>query len=368
MIAWILGHLGSRPWIGDLANLVGYISVRSVAAALTAFALALVLGPVMIRMLERLKWGQPIRGKGIPDLYERHQGKQGTPTMGGLLILVVVLLSVLLWGNLSNRLVLLASASMLVLGMVGMADDWMKLRRTSHRGLSGRGRLGIEFGFGLVVGTLLYASPLNPEYATSVSLPLLKSVAPQLGLFYIPFVALVITGCSNAVNLSDGLDGLAIGCYLPAAVAFGALAYIIGRPAWCEDLYLIHVPGAGELTVFCSALLGASMAFLWFNAHPAQVFMGDTGALGLGGALGTVAVLLKQEPLLIVIGGIFVIEALSVIFQVVSFKTTGRRIFRMSPLHHHFEMKGWPESRIVIRFWILASILGMLGIASIKVR
>jgi phospho-N-acetylmuramoyl-pentapeptide-transferase len=368
MIEWILGHMTGVSWGASLHNLVGYISVRSVAAALTSFILALLFGPLMIKLLRRLKLGQPIRGKGIPDLYERHQGKQGTPTMGGFLILVVVTLSMLLWGNVGSRLALIATISMVFLGTIGLLDDWTKLRRSSHRGVSGRARLGLEFGFGMIVGAILYVSPLNPDYPTHLSMPLMKSFMPELGLFYIPFVALVITGCSNAVNLSDGLDGLAIGCFLPATVAFGTLAYIISRPGWCEDLYLIHVPGAGEITVFCSALLGASMAFLWFNAHPAQVFMGDTGALGLGGALGTVAVLLKQEALLIVIGGIFVIEALSVIFQVVSFKTTGKRIFRMSPLHHHFEMKGWPESRIVIRFWILASILGMLGVASIKVR
>lgn len=368
MIHWLLGYLTTWEWGASLHNLAGYISVRSVAAAVTAFVLAIVLGPGMIRLLQRFKWGQPIRGKGIPDLYERHQGKQGTPTMGGLLILLVVLAAMLLWGDLSNRLLLIATAGMVFPGAVGLADDWMKLRRKNHRGLNGKVRLALEFGFGLAVGAILYVSPLNPDYPTHLSLPFLKNVVPNLGILYVFFVAIVITGCSNGVNLSDGLDGLAVGCLLPATLAFGALAYIIGRNGWCEELYLIHVSEAGELTVFCSALLGASMAFLWFNAHPAQIFMGDTGALSLGGGLGTVAVLLKQEPLLILIGGIFVVEALSVIFQVLSFKTTGRRILRMSPLHHHFEMKGWPESRIVIRFWILASILGMLGVASIKVR
>lgn len=368
MIVWLLGHVATWGWAASLHNLASYISVRSVAAAVTTFGLALLLGPGMIRMLQRLKWGQPIRGQEIPGLYERHQGKRGTPTMGGLLILLVMVLAIILWGDLSNRLLWMATGAMMFLGAVGMADDWLKLRHASHRGVRGRTRLLLEFGFGLGIGLLLYFSPLNPEYPTHLSLPLLKDVVPNLGILYIVFVAVVITGCSNGVNLSDGLDGLAVGCTLPATLAFGALAYIIGRPGWCRDLYLIHVAGAGELAVFCAALVGASMAFLWFNAHPAQMFMGDTGALSLGGALGTVAVLLKQEPLLILIGGIFVIEALSVIFQVISFKTTGRRIFRMSPLHHHFEMIGWPESRIVIRFWILACILGMLGVASIKVR
>jgi len=368
MLVWLLGFLTRWEWGSALHNLAGYISVRCAAAAVTTFVLALLLGPAMIRLLERLKWGQPIRGEGIPDLYRRHRGKQGTPTMGGLLILVVVVTAIVLWGDLSNRLLRIAVAAMVYLGAVGMADDWMKLRNTSHRGLTGRTRLLLEFAFGLGVGVILFLSPLNPDYPTHLSLPLLKDLHPDLGILYVGFVAVVITGCSNGVNLSDGLDGLAVGCLLPATLAFGALAYIIGRAGWCADLYLVHVAGAGELTVFCSALVGAMMAFLWFNAHPAEVFMGDTGALSLGGALGTVAVLLKQEPLLILIGGIFVAEALSVIFQVVSFKTTGRRIFRMSPLHHHFEMAGWPESRIVIRFWILASILGMLGVASIKVR
>jgi phospho-N-acetylmuramoyl-pentapeptide-transferase len=368
MIVWILSHLTKWEWGASLHNLSGYISVRSTAAAVTTFLLALLLGPAMIRLLQRLKWGQPIRGKGIPHLYERHREKQGTPTMGGLLILVVVSEAMVLWGDLTNRLVLIAISAMVFLGAVGIADDWLKLRRQDHRGVKGKVRLLLEFGFGLTVGLIVYVSPLNPDYPTSLSLPLFKSLTPDLGILYIFFVAVVITGCSNGVNLSDGLDGLAVGCLLPATLAFGALAYIIGRTTWCDEFYLMHVAGAGELTVFCSALFGASMAFLWFNAHPAQVFMGDTGALSMGGALGTVAVLLKQEALLLLIGGIFFVEALSVIFQVISFKTTGRRIFRMSPLHHHFEMKGWPESRIVIRFWILASILGMLGVASIKVR
>ena len=351
-----------------LANLVHYVNVRAPMAAATALFFGIIIGPYFIRALVRLKWGQPIRGTDIPTLYEKHKDKAGTPTMGGILVLASVFLSVFLWADLSNTLVLLALVVTLGLGIVGAVDDFAKLRGRSHRGLSARGKLLWQTIFGLVAGLYVYTF-LNTGHSTDLAVPFFKSIVVPLGGLYVLFGVIVIVGSSNAVNLTDGLDGLAIGCVIACLVPLTILTYIVGRVDYTSYLLIWHVPGAHELTVFAMALLGASMAFLWYNAHPAQLFMGDTGSLALGGSLGVMVMLTKQELLLVLIGGIFVIEAVSVILQVGSFKLRGgKRIFLMTPLHHHFEQLGWPEARIVIRFWIIATLLGMLGLATLKVR
>ncbi|MBE7560346.1 phospho-N-acetylmuramoyl-pentapeptide-transferase [bacterium] len=353
---------------GPFLNLLHYVNFRAPMAAVTAGLFGILLGPLFIHTLVRLRMGQPIRGAGIPSLYEKHKGKQGTPTMGGLLILASLLFSLLLWGDLGNRHVWLAILVTTALGAVGAVDDFAKLRGRSHRGLSARQKLAWQGGIGLFTGLWIYFF-LGTEHNAELALPFFKHAVIPLGVLYILFAIIVIVGSSNAVNLTDGLDGLAIGCVIATLVPFTILAYLVGRPDFTRYLLIWHVPGAQELAVFGMALLGAGMAFLWYNAHPAQVFMGDTGSLALGGALGVMALCLKQEVLLVLIGGIFVIEALSVILQVASYKLRGgRRIFRMTPLHHHFEQLGWPEARIVIRFWIVATILGMLGLATLKVR
>lgn len=359
---------GKAHWIDLADNLLGYISFRAAMAALTALAIGIFLGKPVIRTLTRLKVGQQIRGKGIPDLYERHKGKAGTPTMGGLLILAGMSVSVLLWGNLHNRLVWMALASTLFLGSLGFWDDWLKLRRKQYKGMPKRAKLIGQALLGLLVGAMLYWVPLVREGGTAITFPFFKTLALPLGIFYIPFVMLVIMGTSNAVNLTDGLDGLATGCVIAAAMALAVLTYIVGRADFSRFLFIQYVPGSGELTVFVAALVGAAMAFLWYNAHPADVFMGDTGSLALGGALGTVTVFIKQELLLLLIGGIFVAEALSVIIQVIAVRRWNRRVFLMAPLHHHFEMKGWQESKIIIRFWIISALLGIFGLATLKMR
>ncbi len=359
---------GRAHWIDLAYNLSGYISFRSAMAALTALAIGVALGGPVIRMLTRLRIGQPIRGKGIPDLYERHKGKAGTPTMGGLLILAAIAVSVLLWADLSNRLVWMALASTLFLGSLGFWDDWLKLQRKEYKGLPKRAKLLGQMLLGLLIGSTLYLFPLTRESGTAIAFPFFKTLVINLGILYIPFVMVVIVGTSNAVNLTDGLDGLAIGCVIAAAMSLAVLTYIVGRVDLTRFLIIEYVPESAEVTVFVAALIGAGMAFLWFNAHPADIFMGDTGSLALGGALGTVAVFIKQELLLLLIGGIFVAEALSVIIQVTAFRRWNRRVFLMAPLHHHFEMKGWHESKIIIRFWIISALLGIFGLATLKMR
>lgn len=356
-------------WDIGFFNVFSYITFRAAMAAVTAMIIGVVVGPIMIRWLRRLRIGQTIRGEGVKDLYDKHKDKAGTPTMGGILILFSVVVSVLVWGNLSNDLVLLALTVTLVLGFLGMVDDYTKLRRQVYRGMRGRYKLIIQFSLGLLVGTYFYFFPSTQADAHSLPLPFFKNVFVPLWIFYVPFVAIVITGASNAVNLTDGLDGLASGCVIIAAGAFSALCYIVGRVDWSSYLGILYVPHTGELTVFCAALVGATMSFLWFNAHPAEVFMGDTGSLSLGGALGVVAVMLKQELLLLIIGGVFVIEALSVMIQVLSYRLRGgKRVFLMAPIHHHFEMLGWPEAKIITRFWIVAAVLALLGLATLKIR
>jgi phospho-N-acetylmuramoyl-pentapeptide-transferase len=342
-------------------NVFRYITFRTAMALVTALILALCLGPWTIRKLRERQIGETIRADGP----ERHRSKAGTPTMGGLLILGALFLSVLLWGNLQNRHVWVALLVTAALGAIGVYDDWLKLRR--RRPLKIREKFGTQLMVGLALGVYLHAVPTD-GVTTQLSVPFVKDWTPDLGLAYILFVALIVVGASNAVNLTDGLDGLAMGPVIVAALALGVLSYLAGHARLSEYLYILKVKGAGELTVFCGALMGASIGFLWFNAYPAQVFMGDVGSLALGGAIGTVAILSKSELLLPFIGGLFVVEAGSVILQVASFRLTGRRIFRMAPLHHHFELMGWPESKVVIRFWILALLMALLALTTLKLR
>ena len=342
-------------------NVFRYITFRTAMALLTALVLALLTGPWLIRSLRRRQIGETIREDGPA----RHRAKAGTPTMGGLLILGSLFISCLLWGNLGNRLVWIALLVTAALGVVGFLDDWRKLR--TRRPLSIRQKFTAQLLIGLALGLYLYRFP-HDGVTTQLAVPFVKDWVPDLGPAYILFVALIVVGASNAVNLTDGLDGLAMGPVIVAALAFGVIAYVTGHARLSEYLFLLKVKGAGELAVFCGALTGASIGFLWFNSHPAEVFMGDVGSLALGGALGTLAILVKAELLLPFVGGLFVIEALSVILQVASFRLTGKRIFRMAPLHHHFELAGWPESKVVIRFWILALLMALLAVTTLKLR
>ncbi|MFN2386970.1 MAG: phospho-N-acetylmuramoyl-pentapeptide-transferase [Thermoanaerobaculia bacterium] len=357
-------------WLYPLAgefppfNVFRYITFRTAMAAVTALVFTLLLGGPMIRLLKRRQIGQAIRETGP----QTHHHKAGTPTMGGFLILLAVLVATLLWMDLLNRFVWIALATMLLLGVVGFADDFVKFSRRRSLGLTGRGKLIPQFlvAFLLAWAIQHWASPGN--FSTVLTFPFLKKVLLDLGFLYVPFVALILVGSSNAVNLTDGLDGLAIGAVGIAAGTYSALAYVTGNAVAARYLQIPFVPQSGELAVFCGALVGASLGFLWFNCHPAEVFMGDVGSLPLGGAIAAVAVMTKQEMLLAIVGGLFVLEALSVILQVVSFQTTGRRIFRMAPLHHHFELMGWAESRVIIRFWILAILFAVLALSTLKLR
>lgn len=464
-------------------NVLTYNTVRAGGAVFTAFLVSILIGPAVIRWLQYLKVGQYIREEHVAQLHAIHKKKAGTPTMGGVLILISVVVSLALWARLSNRLLLVAVLVFVALGTVGFLDDYIKLRRKQNKGLSAKAKFAGQIITGLALGLYLVWNPITPTrtyfttndildwvalkdevkpdlerrcqgiqsiaqehpisnrydiaqkealinwlnaiiekndlgrdcnwsgsllenesgslssresiplqervalnrgilerafpYAiarripnlhTRVEIPGLKEVFIPLGLGYVLFVLLVIVGSSNAVNLTDGLDGLAIGASIMSLMAYTAIAYVVSRADWSRYLFLIHVPEASELTVFGAALLGAGIGFLWFNSHPAEVFMGDTGSLALGGALGTMAILTKQELLLILVGGLFVIEAASVILQVMSFKLTGKRIFRMAPLHHHFELGGWSESKVTIRFWIMALLFALLSLATLKLR
>jgi phospho-N-acetylmuramoyl-pentapeptide-transferase len=345
-------------------NVFRYITFRAAYATVTALLIAFVFGPRVIRWLARLQIGQRIR-KEVP---KNHSGKEGTPTMGGILIIAAIVIPTLLWANLSNPFIQLVLVVTLWTGLLGFWDDYLSVVRKRDKGLVGRYKLVGQLFFGAVLGTFLYINPLVSEGITRTALPFFKNLYIDWGIFYIPFVMLVVTGTSNAVNLTDGLDGLAAGVAAFCFLAFAALAYVTGNTVFANYLNIIYMEGSGELTVYCMSVVGAALGFLWFNAHPAQIFMGDTGSLALGGALGTVAVLLKKELLLLVIGGIFVAETLSVIIQVIAFKMTGRRIFKMAPLHHHFELKGWPESKVVVRFWIAAALLVLLSVSTLKIR
>jgi phospho-N-acetylmuramoyl-pentapeptide-transferase len=346
-------------------NLFRYITFRSGGAIVTALIVSFVVGPHLIAWL-RVKQaeGQPIRLDGPASHLLR---KKGTPTMGGFLILLALTVATLLWADLTNPFVWIVLFVTVGFGLVGFLDDYRKLTRHSHRGLSGRLRLAVEFAIAAAAcAAMAFAVPA--PLANTLALPFFKNVLLQFGWFYIPFGALVIVGAANAVNLTDGLDGLAIVPTMIAAGSFAIIAYLVGNAVFANYLEINHVPGAGELTVFCGGIVGASLGFLWFNAPPAKVFMGDTGSLSLGGALGAISVVTKNELVLAIIGGVFVLEAVSVIIQVASFKITGRRVFMMAPLHHHFEQKGWEEPTIVIRFWIIAWILAIAGLATLKLR
>ncbi len=344
-------------------NLFRYITFRAAYAAVTALLISFILGPWLIRKLRSLDVGEKIRGDG-PKTHER---KRGTPTMGGILILISLVVPLLLWADLTNRFIQTVLLSSIWLAGIGFLDDYLKLK--GKRGLGGRYKIIGQVLLGGLVGLFLTLLPSKEGYTTLTSLLFLKNTFVDFGPFYIPFVILVIVGASNAVNLTDGLDGLAIGVVAIAGATYAALSYAVGHSKIAGYLNILFIGGAGELSVFCLALVGASVGFLWFNAHPAQIFMGDTGSLLLGGAIGLVAVLIKQEILLLVVGGVFVIEAISVILQVLYFKRTkGKRLFKMVPLHHHFELMGWKESKIVVRFWILAVLFGLLALSTLKIR
>ena len=345
-------------------NVFRYITFRTALAALTALLLSLLLGPGLIARLRQSQIGQEIREEGPSS----HQTKKGTPTMGGLLIILATVLPTLLWADPRNVFVWVAVAATVLFGAIGFLDDWLKVVQRQNLGLRARGKFGLQVGVALVLGVLLVWLAHDGAFSTTLTVPFFKNFRPDLGWLFPVFVVLVLTGSSNAVNLTDGLDGLAIGSLLVAWATFTILAYASGNAIVADYLGIANVKGVGELTVFCGAVVGASLGFLWFNSHPADVFMGDVGSMAMGGALGTVAVLIKQEVLLVLVGGLFVVEAASVILQVGSFKLRGRRIFRMSPLHHHFELSGWSETKVVIRFWILAILFSLLALATLKLR
>jgi phospho-N-acetylmuramoyl-pentapeptide-transferase len=344
-------------------NVFRYLTLRAILGTLTALLISLWIGPSMIRRLTSYKIGQNVRDDGP----ETHLSKAGTPTMGGALILVAVAISTLLWSDLSNRQVWVALVVTLLFGTIGFIDDYKKLLGGSSKGLSAKAKYFWQTVFGLGAAVFMYMTAVQP-IETTLIIPFVKDVMLPLGAGFIVLSYLVIVGSSNAVNLTDGLDGLAILPTVMVAGALGVFAYVTGHVNFANYLGIPYVAGVGHLVVFCGALVGAGLGFLWFNTYPAQVFMGDVGALALGAALGVVAVLVRQELVLLIMGGVFVMETVSVILQVASFKLTGRRIFRMAPLHHHFELKGWPEPRVIVRFWIITVVLVLVGLASLKVR
>ena len=347
-----------------------YSTFRGLAAALTSFLLSFVFGKRIIRKLISLKFGQPVRTREeVNQLYETHGRKKGTPTMGGVLIIGSVVVSALLWARPTNPPVWLAIFTIVYLGVLGFLDDYHKVTKKNSKGISGRWKLIAQFVLAVGVVLLFVYGPANAMFAKQLFVPFVKRpIIENMGWLAFVFYGLVIVGCSNAVNLTDGLDGLAAGCTVTVAGAYAVLAFASSNIRVAEYLQIPFLVGSGELTVLCSALAGAGLGFLWFNAHPAQVFMGDTGSLAIGGFLAVVAICCKQELLLTLIGGVFVMEAFSVIIQVTSFKLTGKRVFAMSPLHHHFELLGWKETTVVVRFWILSIIFAVLGLATLKLR
>ncbi len=344
-------------------NVFRYITFRTALAVITAMAITFIIAPRMIELLRRLSFTQYIRDDGPRS----HINKTGTPTMGGLVIILSVIVSVFLWGDLSNKYILVMLAAITGFGLIGLTDDYLKAIRKNPKGLKARYKFGLQIVLALVIGFLFYHDPEDP-YVATLSIPFFKKWLVNMGWFYIPFSILVIVGASNAVNLTDGIDGLAIGLVGIATLANGALVYISGHSGFARYLHVLYLPGTGELTVFCGAMFGAALGFLWYNSYPAEIFMGDVGSLGLGGALGTLAVITKQELVLAIVGGIFVIETFSVIIQVASYKLTGKRVFKMAPLHHHFEEKGWPEPKVIVRFWIVGIILALLSLTTLKIR
>lgn len=358
---YLLGYAGDTF---PVFNVFRYITFRTGGAIMTALLVVFMFGPLLINQLRLHQGkGQPIRSDGP----EAHLAKVGTPTMGGLMILLGVGVATILWANLANKFVWVVLAVTLSYGLIGFYDDFLKVTKRTTHGFSSGMRLGLEL---LIAGIAAYSISLitKPELATTLSVPFLKDVLIDFGPFFILLGIFVIAGSGNAVNFTDGLDGLAIVPVMIAASTFGLIAYVVGNAVFADYLQLNFVPGAGELAVICGALVGAGLGFLWFNAPPAMIFMGDTGSLALGGALGAIAVAAKHEIVLGIVGGLFVLETLSVIVQVVSFKLTGKRVFRMAPLHHHFEQKGWNEATIVVRFWIIAFVLAMIGLSTLKLR
>ncbi len=361
----MLFHLlvSAAPQISVL-NVTRYITFRTAAASMTALAISLVLGPWLIRRLREFQIGQVIRQEGP----QSHRAKAGTPTMGGLLILTAAIVPTLLWADLTNLYVWIAIGSTISFGGIGFLDDYLKVTKRSSGGLAARYKMGLQIVVATAVGLLLLWLASINLYNTRLIFPFFKQLIPDLGWFYVPFAAFVLVAWSNAVNLTDGLDGLAISTFAVAAGCFTALAYITGHRVFAEYLLLVRFAPAGELTIFCGALVGASLGFLWYNAHPAEIFMGDVGSLALGGALATVAILIKQELLLVIVGGVFVLEAASVVIQVASFKLRGKRVFKMAPLHHHFELSGWEEPKVITRFLIIAILFALLSLTTLKLR
>ncbi|MBU4320642.1 MAG: phospho-N-acetylmuramoyl-pentapeptide-transferase [Thermodesulfovibrionales bacterium] len=344
-------------------NVFRYITFRTALAVLTAMLITFIIGPKVIKRLRKFSITQQIRDDGP----QTHLGKTGTPTMGGVLIIISILVTILLWGDLTNKYILMMIFSLVGFGTIGFIDDYLKVVRRDSKGLRGCYKFGAQALLALAISMFIYMNPKDP-YNDVLSIPFFKKWLFDLGWFYVPFSIVVIVGSSNAVNLTDGIDGLAVGLVGIAVLATGILVYISGNFKFSQYLQVLYIPGTGELTVFCGAILGASLGFLWYNSYPADVFMGDVGSLSLGGVLGTLAVITKQEIVLAVVGGIFVIETLSVVFQVASFKLTGKRMFRMAPIHHHFELKGWPEPKVIVRFWIVGIMLALLSLATLKLR
>jgi phospho-N-acetylmuramoyl-pentapeptide-transferase len=348
----------------SVLNVTRYITFRTAVASMTALAISLLMGPWLIRRLRAFQVGQVIRQEGP----ESHRAKAGTPTMGGVLILTAALVPTLLWADLTNIYIWIAMVSTAAFGGIGFLDDYLKVTRRSSGGLAPRQKLGLQIVASVVVGLTLLWLAGQSLYNTRLIFPFFKQLIPDLGWFYVPFAVFVLVSWSNAVNLTDGLDGLAISTFAVAAATYTALAYVTGHRVFAEYLLLVHFAPAGELTVFCGALVGASLGFLWYNAHPAEIFMGDVGSLALGGALATVAILIKQELLLVIVGGVFVMEAASVVIQVASFRMRGKRVFRMAPLHHHFELIGWEEPKVITRFLILAIVFALFSLTTLKLR
>ncbi|MBN2158283.1 MAG: phospho-N-acetylmuramoyl-pentapeptide-transferase [Spirochaetes bacterium] len=344
-------------------RLFQYITFRSAYAAVTALLLVLIFGNIVIRWLRALRLGEEIRKLGP----ESHQQKAGTPTMGGVIIIGAVLLSISLWGNFTNRFLLILIGATLSLAGLGFADDYIKSILKKKEGISARVKLLFQVLIALAVAMLVYVYPSNYREVSMVYLPFVNAPILDIGFLWVFFAVIVIVSTTNAVNLTDGLDGLAIGSVIIVGVSLGIMAYLTGHSKIALYLRIPHIPEAAELTVFLAALIGASLGFLWFNSNPATVFMGDTGSLALGGVIGIVAVMIKKEIFLFIVGGVFVVEALSVIIQVVSFKLRGKRVFKMAPLHHHFELSGWPEQKVVVRMWLLGIILAILGLSSLKI-
>lgn len=362
MLLWLSKFLSAHfHW--HFLRVVEYLSFRGIISTLTALGMSLLLGPFLIQSLQKLRFGQTIRQEGP----QSHYNKAGTPTMGGLLILISIITSVLLWANLNNEYVLLMLLVLIGFGYIGFVDDYRKILHRKSDGLPARWKYCWQSLIALAVAFILWLSPFSHE-VTQIVIPFFKSISLDIGLFFIPLAYFVITGSSNAVNLTDGLDGLAIMPTVLVAGGLGVFAYASGNIDFAKYLYIPYIPGSGELIIVAAAMVGAGLGFLWFNTYPAQVFMGDIGSLSLGAGLGTMAVILRQEMVFFIMSGIFVMETLSVIIQVASFKLRKKRVFRMAPIHHHFELKGWPEPRVIVRFWIITLMLVLIGLATLKLR